>query len=1042
MPIQRLTTVDVGTATPLLIYALPPHLAGDPADAATHLERAHRMGFDAGLWLGNDGPDDGLAAFCSAANERGLRPMVALDAPDALPRLIELGFAGFRFVLNAGAQRDAWRRAVELARARVPDAPLVLDGLQLPFAALRDWLTDGYDAVLDSGAWWDGRDAWYFEQRDAIGRLAAPMGFVEDIRIGRLHERMGRHGADLAQRYMARHLWTLATSHGLTMPMGFEFASRAPLTAAAELASESQDIDGVIDLTDAIAHAHRLWRSAPAFRRVGTLRPVSATRAGVVALLRLPGGDVFDSPQAVAVLRGTAGLPGSHRRGRVGMHELSAAADGRFLDWQDIDSAASSVQPEAQGWLELAPFEVRWLAAQPTPPVGEKRPRKAVLKELTQLASQRIAIENIAPVIDGGRFAVKRRVGEVLSVSADIFCDGHDRLGAMLRIAHADDDQVHEFRLTPIGNDRWQASVCLERMGRHFFSIEAWRDPFASWREEVGKKRAFGQPLGLEIAEGIALLERAAAAAAAGTGANAEHLARMAEEVRALRHDPNEQLDRLLDEALAHEVARARLREDVTRTADALPVEVDRTRAVVGAWYEMFPRAAADDEGRHGTFDDVIGRLPYIADLGFDVLYFPPIHPIGRTHRKGANNSLLSGPDDPGSPYAIGAAEGGHDALHPELGDFDSFARLVRAAHAQGLEIALDFAIQCSPDHPWIRAHPQWFDWRPDGTLRYAENPPKKYEDIVNVSFYREGPLPDLWFALRDVVLFWIRHGVRIFRVDNPHTKPYPFWEWMIQDVRRRHPDAIFLSEAFTRPKVMARLAKLGFTQSYSYFTWRNERHELSDYLSELAHGPAVEYMRANFFVNTPDINPFYLQTSGRAGYVVRATLAATLATSWGMLAGYELCESAPIPGKEEYLDSDKYQLRARDWDAPGNIRAEIARLNRIRRTNPALWQMRNLAFQQSSHPSVIVYSKHTDERDNLVLVAVNLDPHHAAETEFEIPLWSFGLPDHGTVSVDDLLHDRHFTWTGKVQRLRLDPRDQPTAILRLSPASGWEGLQ
>jgi starch synthase (maltosyl-transferring) len=425
--------------------------------------------------------------------------------------------------------------------------------------------------------------------------------------------------------------------------------------------------------------------------------------------------------------------------------------------------------------------------------------------------------------------------------------------------------------------------------------------------------------------------------------------------------------------------------------------------------------------------------MPYARDMGFDVLYFPPIHPIGRKNRKGRNNSLTPGPDDPGSPYAIGSPEGGHTAIHPDLGTFDDFKRMVAAAHAHGLELALDFAIQCAPDHPWIQEHKGWFDWRPDGTIKYAENPPKKYQDIVNVHFYGDA-LPSLWYELRDVVLFWVGQGCKIFRVDNPHTKPLPFWEWMIREVQSRHPDTIFLAEAFTKPKMMKRLAKVGFTQSYSYFTWRNTKVELTEYLTELTADEPREHMRPNFFVNTPDINPPFLQTSGRPGFRIRAALAATLSPLWGVYSGFELCEATPIPGREEYLDSEKYEIKAWDWDRPGNIREDVTLLNRIRRENPALWRFTNLQFQAAWNDNVLVYSKISETLDNAVLVAVNLDPHQAQGCQFEVPLWRFGLDEHASIGVEDLLGGHRFTWTGKVQHVWLDPQHNPYAIWRLVP--------
>jgi len=478
-------------------------------------------------------------------------------------------------------------------------------------------------------------------------------------------------------------------------------------------------------------------------------------------------------------------------------------------------------------------------------------------------------------------------------------------------------------------------------------------------------------------------------------------------------------------------------RQFLYQVEPAFPVDIDRPEAAFAAWYELFPRSATDDPARHGTFDDVIRRLPAIQDMGFDVLYLPPIHPIGRTNRKGKNNSLEVTPDDVGSPYAIGGGDWGHDAIHPALGSFADFRRLRDAAAVHGMEIALDFAIQCSPDHPWLKQHPEWFKWRPDGTVRYAENPPKKYQDIVNVDFYAPNAVPALWQALRDIVLFWHGEGVRIFRVDNPHTKPLPFWEWLIAQVRAQYPDVIFLAEAFTRPKMMYRLGKVGFTQSYTYFTWRNGKQELVDYFIELATTEAKDFFRPHLFVNTPDINPYYLQTSGRPGFLVRAALAATLSGLWGVFSGFELCEAAALPGREEYLDSDKYQIRARRFDAPGNITAEIAKLNRIRKSNPALQTHLNVRFYPAHHDQVLLYGKMPADRGDMILVAVNLDPFHAHEATIEVPLWEWRKPDHASVAVRDLMRDLDFVWHGKLQRIRLDPAELPFAVWRLAPSGG-----
>jgi len=432
----------------------------------------------------------------------------------------------------------------------------------------------------------------------------------------------------------------------------------------------------------------------------------------------------------------------------------------------------------------------------------------------------------------------------------------------------------------------------------------------------------------------------------------------------------------------------------------------------------------------------VIARLPDIRRMGFDVLYFPPIHPIGRKNRKGRNNSLTPAPDDPGSPYAIGSDEGGHDAIHPELGTLQDFRRLVAAARDNELEIALDFAIQCSPDHPWLRDHPDWFSWRPDGSIKYAENPPKKYQDIVNVDFYG-ADATGLWAALRDVVLFWAGEGVRIFRVDNPHTKPLPFWQWMISEVRGRYPDTIFLSEAFTRPKMMYRLAKVGFSQSYTYFTWRNTKQEFIDYLTELTTTEVKEFFRPHFFVNTPDINPYFLQTSGRPGFLIRAALAATLSGLWGVYSGFELCEAAALPGREEYLDSEKYEIRVRDQHAPGNIVAEISALNRIRRVHPALQSHLGVKFYNAFNDQILLYGKMGPGGGDMILVAVSLDPHNVQAATFELPLWEWKLPDHGSLQIEDLMRGGSSVWTGKLQHMRLDPAELPFAIWRVAPPGG-----
>jgi starch synthase (maltosyl-transferring) len=644
------------------------------------------------------------------------------------------------------------------------------------------------------------------------------------------------------------------------------------------------------------------------------------------------------------------------------------------------------------------------------------------------LSDGRIAIEAVRPEINGGRFFAKATQAVDFLVSADIYCDGHDVLRAAVLVSWG--KASTEIPMRPIGNDRWEGTVNIPDVGPCSFTIIAWRDLFASWAAETTKKIAAYQRIALDAIEGRNLIE---AALGAGTGQEASRL--LLEDVLArMKVCPDEdECELLLSDNVLKAMSHLGSRADLTRYENDVPVFVERALAGFGSWYELFPRSQSAVSGRHGTFDDVIKQLSYVRQLGFDVLYFPPIHPIGRTNRKGPNNSLVAAESDPGSPYAIGAADGGHTAIHSELGTLADFDRLVDAARDKGLEIALDFAIQCSPDHPWVKQHPEWFNRRPDGSIKFAENPPKKYEDIVNVDFYGEGKQA-VWTSLRDVVQFWIEHGVTIFRVDNPHTKPFPFWEWLINDIRRNHPEVIFLAEAFTRPKVMGRLAKIGFSQSYSYFTWRNEKGELQAYLSQLTQGEERWYMRPNFFANTPDINPYFLQNSGRAGFQIRLVLAATLGGSYGIYSGFEICEAAAVPGKEEYLDSEKYQIRHRDLNSSGNIAEDIIFINRLRKEHAALRAYSSLRFYNAWNDHILYYGKMDAREDSFLLFHVNLDPHNAHEFQFEVPLWEFGLSDEASVEVEDLVHGNRFTWHGKLHTLRIDPATVPYAIWRIFP--------
>lgn len=632
----------------------------------------------------------------------------------------------------------------------------------------------------------------------------------------------------------------------------------------------------------------------------------------------------------------------------------------------------------------------------------------------------RIAIENIRPTVNGGRFAAKAIAGRPISVQAVIFVDGHPRISAQVLWRQLGESQWRQVELTAAGNDEWSAQITVDRPGRVEFYIEAWLDSYLNLREEISKKRLAGVNVAVEMMELLALL---------GTQPDSETLLTRLQD----SEGQEARLKLLLEDGDFRQFRSPAFRQHTSRSRVFL-LDVDRRLAEFGSWYELFPRSQTEDAARHGTFDDVIKRLPDIVAMGFDILYFPPIHPIGAVNRKGPNNSLVAGDDDPGSPYAIGSSEGGHEAIHPELGTLEDFLRLVAAAKDAGLEIALDFAIQCSPDHPWLKQHPEWFSWRPDGSLRYAENPPKKYEDIVNVEFYAVGSMPALWLALRDVVLTWVERGVKIFRVDNPHTKPLPFWEWLMADVRSRDPDVIFLAEAFTRPAMMRRLGKAGFSQSYTYFTWRNTREELEQYMLELNSPAWRDCYRPNFFVNTPDINPFFLQHSGRAGFLIRAVLATMGSGSWGMYSGFEICESAAIPGKEEYLNSEKYEIRPRDYQQAGNIVAEITRLNTIRHQNVALQTHLGLEVYSVSNDNIILFGKRTADLSNFILIAVSLDPFNAQEAEFEIPLWEFGLPDHADLQGEDLMNGHRWVWHGKRQWMRIEPWHLPFGIWRIRP--------
>jgi starch synthase (maltosyl-transferring) len=675
--------------------------------------------------------------------------------------------------------------------------------------------------------------------------------------------------------------------------------------------------------------------------------------------------------------------------------------------------------------------------------------------------TRRVVIDNVRPRVDEGRFPIKRTVGESVEVIADIFADGHDVVVAVLQDRH-DPTESQEWRESPLtlvspGTDEWRGAFDVDAVGWHEYLVVAWVDRFRSWRRDLQIKAAAGQDLGVELLEGSQLIREAAERAVTERGAEGPALQGVGVTRRAVARpfqgrdhaawllaqadvlSEATPVDQRVEIALSDELGTLMDaytdRSPATTTSSApLRVWVDRERARVGAWYEMFPRSAGHAPDRSGTFRDAAAHLPYVAGLGFDVVYLPPIHPIGKSFRKGRNNSLMPAPADPGSPWAIGSEAGGHTAIEPGLGTMEDFQAFCREAERLGLEVALDLAWQCSPDHPWVREHPEWFRHRPDGTIKYAENPPKKYQDIYPLDFECDD-WRGLWRELVRVTLFWVDRGVRIFRVDNPHTKTFGFWEWMIAEVHARDPHVIFLSEAFTRPKVMRHLAKAGFTQSYTYFTWRNTKDEIAAYFTELTGTDVREYLRPNLFTNTPDILHAYLQEGGRPAFEARLILAATLGASYGIYNGFELCENRAVPGTEEYADSEKYQFRQWDWNRPGHIKELVARVNAIRHQNRALQVDRTLRFHATDNPQIIAYSKSSPDRANIVFVVVNLDPHHMQHGWVQVlldSLRSLGAgPDH-TFKVRDLIDDAVYTWHGEWNYVRFDPGVRQGHILKL----------
>ncbi|MGA2430121.1 MAG: alpha-1,4-glucan--maltose-1-phosphate maltosyltransferase [Candidatus Acidiferrum sp.] len=646
-------------------------------------------------------------------------------------------------------------------------------------------------------------------------------------------------------------------------------------------------------------------------------------------------------------------------------------------------------------------------------------------------ATRRVVIERVEPEVDGGRFAIKRTVGDEVRVRADIYADGHDLLGAVLLCRRAGESAWTEVPMRLVNNDRWEGKFRVEALGRYVYTIVAWVDAFRTWSADLQKRVDAGQDISVDVLIGA---EMARAAADRSRGPEAKKLAEAVAKLKdGAKKDRGAVLEIALDPELALLVNRNRDQTADARYEKELAVVVDPEKARFSAWYEMFPRSCTTDPKRHGTFRDCIDRLPYIAAMGFDVLYLPPIHPIGRVERKGKNNSTTPLPEDTGSPWAIGAKEGGHKAIHPQLGSLQDLKTLVGKAEDFGIDVALDIAFQCSPDHPYVKEHREWFRERPDGTVQYAENPPKKYQDIYPFNFESDRA-PELWQELRSIVAYWIEQGIHIFRVDNPHTKPFDFWEWLIGEVKREHPEVIFLSEAFTRPKVMYQLAKLGFTQSYTYFAWKNSSWEIAEYFTELEEGGILEYFRPNLWPNTPDILNEYLQKGGRAGFMVRLILAGTLAASYGIYGpAFELCEGRPVrQGSEEYLDSEKYQIRVWDINNPNSLRDLITHVNRIRLASPALQLNTGLTFHPVDNQQLIAYSKVCEDPKDMILAVVNLDSHNRQAGWVNLDLDVLHLGSEESFQVHDLLTDARYVWHGSRNFVDLNPAVLPAHIFRV----------
>lgn len=639
------------------------------------------------------------------------------------------------------------------------------------------------------------------------------------------------------------------------------------------------------------------------------------------------------------------------------------------------------------------------------------------------VSQQRVWIEDVQPQVDNGRYPAKRSVGERVDVSANIFADGHDHLRAEVNYKFGVDGEWRRVEMNASVNDVWSASFYATEKGSYYFYIQAWVDHFDTWYDGIKKKLAAKVDVALELREGASFL--------LAVESKEPELTAWAKTLNDSTQG-KKSIELVLSEPFARAVHNHPLREHVARQASELEIKVEHAGAAFSTWYELFPRSSALKPGSHGTFKDTIKLLPRIASMNFDVLYLPPIHPIGKVNRKGKNNSVTAKPDEPGSPWAIGSDEGGHKAIHKPLGTLEDYKKLQQEAAKYGIKLALDLAFQCAPDHPYVKEHPDWFRQRPDGSIQYAENPPKKYQDIYPFYFESED-WKGLWEELKSVIFFWIDNGITIFRVDNPHTKPFSFWEWVIAEVNKKYKDIIFLSEAFTRPKVMAALAKVGFNQSYTYFTWRVTKQEITEYMTELVNGPSRNYFRPNFWPNTPDILPYHLQHQGENMFIIRYALAATLSSNYGMYGpAYEFGENTPVEGKEEYFNSEKYEIRTYDWRKTNRMTDIITLVNRARRENPALQSTWNIQFCSLENPNLIAYFKATDDLSNLILVIVTLDPHQRQTGYVQLPIQRLKLGSQINVKVDDLVTGEHYTWTQEWNYVELEPGKMPFHLFKL----------